>query len=479
MGPTANVPASMSATPQLPVRPAPTPHATPAPGTRGVEWGVVVGVTAVIALLAWLRLPVPVVVAAAIAAAAVGVWAWRAPLIAAAMIPVLLPPPQFLKVFAYEVALIAGAAIVAVAAWRARREETWRVHPLLIVVACLWGWAAFSFLWARDTWWWAFGVRKLGIGVLSFAFAYVLARSVRRETMLHGIVGAALSLTLATLLRAGTFTGAGTEAAARIGATDLGWGTSNFIAALLVLMLPTVLFVALHAAAPAARTLGWITLPLMALVMALGASRGGSLLLVLVSLWVIFRERITPRTIALGFGFVIAVVVLVTGPLGQNLLERFVDPKELGSVVIRLLYFREGWRRLVENLPLGIGQGQGYGYPDHLNTEDPHNYLLVVGGELGLVGLVLWGLVLVMLWRAGGRMAHSPETRDAGRALRLTVVFSQINSLFEPTFQGLQYHFLFYWICGAYLGAYDPARPARSRETSSESSAARTKPLSA
>jgi O-antigen ligase len=394
------------------------------------------------------------------------------------MIPVLLPPPQFLKVFAYEVALIGAAALVGIAAWRQRRDATWRMHPVLPVVAALWAWAALSFFWVRDPWWWAFGVRKLGIGVLAMAFAYVLARSVKRETVLLGIAAAALGLTLATLLRAGSFAGAGTEAAARIGATDLGWGTSNFIAALLVLMLPTVLYLALHAARPGARALGWITLPLMALVMALGASRGGSLLLVLVSLWVIFRERLTPRTIALAIGFVIAVVVLVTGPLGENLLGRFVDPRELGSIVIRLFYFREAWRRLVEHFPLGIGQGQGYGFPDHLGTEDPHNYLLVVGSELGLVGLVLWIAVLVLLWRAAGRMSRRPETRDAARALRLTIVFSQLNSLFEPTFQGLQYHFLFYWICGAYLGAYDPARGARIVEASSESSRLETNPLS-
>jgi len=27
-----------------------------------------------------------------------------------------------------------------------------------------------------------------------------------------------------------------------------------------------------------------------------------------------------------------------------------------------------------------------------------------------------------------------------------------MNLMFEPTFQGLQYHFLFYWIFGGYVG---------------------------
>jgi hypothetical protein len=73
-------------------------------------------------------------------------------------------------------------------------------------------------------------------------------------------------------------------------------------------------------------------------------------------------------------------------------------------------------------------------------------------------------------------MVRNPHTAASGRALQLTFVISQANSLFEPTFQGLQYHFLFYWIVGAYLGAFGaPAgRSAALRERSSE---ARTTPV--
>jgi len=34
-------------------------------------------------------------------------------------------------------------------------------------------------------------------------------------------------------------------------------------------------------------------------------------------------------------------------------------------------------------------------------------------------------------------------------------VISQISTVFEPTFQGLQYNFLWFWIVGAYLGTYE------------------------
>jgi len=171
-------------------------------------------------------------------------------------------------------------------------------------------------------------------------------------------------------------------------------------------------------------------------------------------------------------GALVAIALLLVGPGAERLLERFTDEKELGSFVIRLMYFRVAWHRLLDHLPFGMGQGQGYTYADRLATEDPHNYWLVVGPELGIPGLVLWITILVMLWRRASAMARVPETRVAGRAMQLTLLISQLNSLFEPTFQGLQYHFLFYWIMGIHLGSADrvaggaaarePDRPARA-----------------
>ena len=43
-------------------------------------------------------------------------------------------------------------------------------------------------------------------------------------------------------------------------------------------------------------------------------------------------------------------------------------------------------------------------------------------------------------------------------AMQLTIIVSQLNCLFEPTFSNLQYHFMFYWILGAYFGSvWQPA----------------------
>ena len=49
----------------------------------------------------------------------------------------------------------------------------------------------------------------------------------------------------------------------------------------------------------------------------------------------------------------------------------------VGSMTIRIWYFREGWWRLLEHLPWGMGLGQGYANPDHLHGIDPHDYWLL------------------------------------------------------------------------------------------------------
>jgi hypothetical protein len=39
-----------------------------------------------------------------------------------------------------------------------------------------------------------------------------------------------------------------------------------------------------------------------------------------------------------------------------------------------------------------------------------------------------------------------------GRALLISFWLSQLHTLVEPTFQGLQYQHLYFWLMGGYLG---------------------------
>lgn len=446
------------------------PLSAPPPAWRSLlAWTGIAFAAAGAGLALGLPMPWRLAPLALAAAAAAALAAGRRPAAAAALLPLLLPPPQFAKVFAYEVGLLVVAGVVALSALGARRAAVWRLDPIEACAWALFGWAVATGLWAESLWWWLFGVRKMLVGLVALWVAWRLARAFGPWRLWNGVVAGAIALglwTLATAVQAGGL-GAVTVMS-RNRATDLGWGTSNFIAALLVLMMPTALHVALHGRTRAQRVAAWISVPLSAVVMAVAASRGGALLTVVLALAFVFGGRLGRRAWAIAGAAAAAVALLVAGPGGTTLLGRFTDARELGSVVVRLWYFREGWHRLVETWPLGMGLGQGYVQLDRLNTQDPHNYWLVVGPELGLVGLALWIAVLALLWIRASRMARDPAAHDAGRALQFTIVISQLNSLFEPTFQGLQYHFLFYWIAGAYLGAF-PAGSGAARSSPSTS----------
>jgi hypothetical protein len=159
---------------------------------------------------------------------------------------------------------------------------------------------------------------------------------------------------------------------------------------------------------------------------------------------------------------VIAIAGLLASPLAGLLLSRFTSPRELGSIVVRIWYFREAWRRLLDNLPWGIGLGQGFAYPDHLGDIDPHNYWLVVGSEFGVIGVGLWVVTLVLLWRRIQRHRSDAEWLKERSALQIAFWLSQLHTLVEPTFQGVQYQYVFWWVFGGYLGYQERERALRS-----------------
>lgn len=407
------------------------------------------------AMLLWYRVPGPFNLALALllAATALAVFVWRAPLEAAALLPILLPPPQVAKVFAYELALLGTSAILLLAGIRGRRDWTWRLDPIEIAVAALMLWGVASVFWVTSVWWWLFTVRKMLIGCIALWTAWRLSREFGSERMKVGVVAGAFVLSLATLAKALTsgflVSGGGFR---RMEGTDLEWGTSNFIAALLLVMLPTALHLALESRSRVVRAFSWSVLPLVAMVMSAAASRGGALLLVIVVIAFGVTRRFGKQTLGM-IGVTLALVALVLlGPGGKELIERFFVPREQGSVLIRLLFFREGWIRFVDHLPWGLGIGQGYVQTDRLGSRGPHNFLILLGSEMGLPGLLLWGVVLLLIARRALRHMSIPALRSPAHVLLVSLIVMFVNSQFEGTIEGLQYQFLFYWIMGIYLG---------------------------
>ncbi|MEY4375050.1 MAG: hypothetical protein RL760_1217, partial [Candidatus Eisenbacteria bacterium] len=293
---------------------------------------------------------------------------WRNPILAAALVPAVMSPPEFLKVFAYEVGVIAVCAVVVVAGVRARAAWLWRLDPIEQASLAFVAWGALTLFWSSSAWWWLFAMRKYGMGAMALWTAWRLARMARTPwPLLRGITIGALALSAAVLLKA---VGSGMltlgTAFKRIEGTDLGWGKANYLGALLLLMLPSALHLALHAPDRRSRWLGWLSLPCSGVVMATAASRGGAVLLLGVSLAYIVRRELGKKLLPMLGGVAVAVGLLLLGPGSAQFLERFTSPRELGSVVVRLFLLRAGWRRILAHFPFGMGLGQGIVEPDHL-----------------------------------------------------------------------------------------------------------------
>lgn len=379
-------------------------------------------------------------------------------------LPALIAPPELGKFFAYELGLFALLAILILDRRRdPQTSRAFRAWDPVEIAFCAWlAWAALSVTWSKELPWWGFGIRKLVIAGVALFTARRFARHTKPGDLDVGITLTALAIAGVTLIRAVANGAApGGSGFSRTDATDVGWGTSNYIAALLALCAPTALHVAMHHRRAWARLLGGFVLPFTAIVVALAASRGGALLIVGASAYTLFRTR-TNYGVWIWLGFAAALALLMLGPGGQELVGRFASVRDFGSVVVRLMLYRAGWRRLLAAWPIGLGSGQAFITPDTLGATDAHNYWLMIGGELGLVGLILWATLLVTTWRRISQIGREPGSETHAHALRVTFVIAQLNCLFEPTFSGLQYQFLFFWIVGAFLGQAGTRAAART-----------------
>jgi O-antigen ligase len=181
------------------------------------------------------------------------------------------------------------------------------------------------------------------------------------------------------------------------------------------------------------------------------ASRAATLLFFVGLLAQLMAQHLK-RNLGLIFVTVAGTAFLLSTPIGDRFISRFSELKDLGSIVIRIWFFQEAWRRLVDHLPWGIGLGQGATFPDKLQNNDPHNYWLVIGPELGVIGLILWVVVLFVLWRQIRAVSRTPGWTGIGLALQVSFWLSQLHTVVEPTFQGVQYQFVYFWLFAGYLG---------------------------
>lgn len=396
-----------------------------------------------------------------------GVGAWlaltfltRMPAALVIAIPTLLATPMFFYSYAWELLLYLLFLLVILHGWRRRADWLFRLSGLEVALAAFTLFALFSGFWSSDARLYTIHARRVCLGFVSLWCATRMVHVASRRWFEIGLLCAALSVGLAGLARR-LSSGLSVQEAAvrRPEVTNLGWGTANFLSTLLLLVAP-VAFAMASESRGAKRVFAWFTFGVAALMQVVIASRAGMTLFVLGTL---VQILVTGRRVRWGAaGIVVLISGLLASPMGGDFFSRFTSLRELGSMAIRVWYWREGWARLVEQLPFGLGLGQGYAQGDRLREVDPHNYWLVVGGELGLIGLALWIAVLVALWRGIDRLGANGGPRSMVIALRVAFVLAQLHTLVEPTYQGTQYQFEWFWLFGGLLAYRLYAPPDRA-----------------
>lgn len=240
--------------------------------------------------------------------------------------------------------------------------------------------------------------------------------------------------------------------------TNLGWGQSNYVAAVLLLCMGATLVLAGRARSWPGRVaaLGALLVQLQAFLPL--QSRAATIGLALLVLSIAFGSRGRVR-VATGIVALAAALFVLADVSGQALIERFTNPEDLGSWMVRVELWRVSWERFVASPWIGVGLGQGPLQPDMAFGDDPHSSLLHHLMELGLGGGILWvafiAAVFVLVFRAvpPGATRASPFFRSVLFGLVLGVI---ANSLVEPTLNGYQMAVLFSWFL-AWLALQDPA----------------------
>lgn len=169
-----------------------------------------------------------------------------------------------------------------------------------------------------------------------------------------------------------------------------------------------------------------------------GASRGPMLALIVAGMVAAVHSRVLRGRLAVA---ILAAAIAVSAGLGQSMIEdateRVVEADRATSTAdaegsSRIVLWAEATTAILDK-PYGWGLGQ-FGFDGDVegSGEYPHNIILEIGLEVGLLGLLVacfaWWRVVRYLW-------NHPDEARAGRQLAL-IVFWSVSALFSSDFNG-------------------------------------------
>lgn len=206
------------------------------------------------------------------------------------------------------------------------------------------------------------------------------------------------------------------------------------------------------------KTWYWLLMlmPITAVMVILGASSRGAQLALIVQLIVMnYRTVFRPKVL---ISCCIALFLLWTF-LPEEQKERFQTMGEDRTSQQRILYFENGLKMIKENPVLGVGYFnfapyfRAY-YPDDLlfnRAELPHNLIIQVGTDTGVVGLLVFFLLLLTLFKnSKARVPKGCSPSDLFFCVRRIMNISLVGYLIAAQFVTVVYY-PFLWIHAALL----------------------------
>lgn len=318
------------------------------------------------------------------------------------------------------------------------------------------GWSAVTLLFARDVLTGVAELKEWVVAVMVLVLALAWARDVRRARLLMTAVAWTSALVALLMIETAFRSPLGWVLAVLLKQVDLPWGRTNYLAGILILGIPLTGGLLGHATSWKARTqhLGLLLLQVTGL--ALSASKGA-----MVALVVGFVFAFSPTSRASRWGALAMLAILagatllfVLGPLHQVLLYRLQASAVEYSVGERMNLYRLAWDSFVRQPLLGLGLNNFSVVSNRLTGVDtvPHNLELGLLAELGLPGLVLcfaWiGRFGACAWRArDGR--RTPGERALGLGVWAAFVGFFVHNQFESTLYGEQYKILLMMVTAA------------------------------
>ena len=187
-------------------------------------------------------------------------------------------------------------------------------------------------------------------------------------------------------------------------------GDPNALAGVIVGLLPFLIAAIRFTRMIAARLLLLSVFPLAIATLIVTGSRASLLALLAVALYYVLRSK--RRVISLACLAVVVGLVWIGMP--QQYKDRYLTVKSYAqggqldeSNELRLRVWKAGWRMFLDHPVLGVGAGQfstAYGTVYSGRTVgpwmQPHNLLIQVGCEFGLVGLVIFGYFVFQIVKA-------------------------------------------------------------------------------